>query len=141
VLLRCNYEEMTALAHGARAFLARDEGEEGGAVAAPPRSRAAVEALLPRLEGDMAVETLAVQRVIETALKAIVEYLHDEMDTAVVATHAADEGAVAAYFDYAHALTVLSRAREMGREMSGVIELVTGAQPTPEVALTFQFPD
>lgn len=141
MLLRCNYEEMTALAHGARAFLARDPGEGGGVVAAPPRSRAAVEALLPRLAGDVAVETLADQRVVEAALRTIVEYLHEEMDAVVVATHAADEDAVAAYFDYAHSLTVLSRAREMGREMAGVIELVTGAEPTPEVALTFQFPD
>lgn len=141
MLLRCNYEEMTALAHGARTLLARDDEEEGGAVAAPPRARAAIGALLPRLVGDVPVDTLADQQVVETALSAIVEHLHEELDSAVLAAHAADEEAVSAYFDYAHALTVLSRAREMGREMSAVIELVTGSRPTPEVALTFQFPD
>ena len=141
MLLHCNFEEMTALAHGARSFLSRDDGEGGGAVAAPPRARSAVEALLPRLHGDIGVETLADQEAVERALAAIVEHLHDEMDAAVLAAHAADEDAVAAYFDYAHSLTVLSRAREMGREMRAVIELVSGSEPTPELALTFQFPD
>lgn len=141
MLLRCNFEEITAVAHGARAFLVREHEGESGAVAAPARSRAVVEALVPRLTGDMVVETLAEQQAIEAALAVIVESLRVEMDAAVLAAHAADEMAVAAYFDYAHALTLLSRAREMGREMAAVIELVTGAPPTSEVALTFQFPD
>jgi hypothetical protein len=141
VLLRCNFEEVMALNHGAHAFLSREDEGGGCAVVAPPESRAAVEALLHRLEGDLEVETLADQQGLSTAITAIVNCLRADMETAVLAMHPADEGAVAAYFEFAHALTVQTRIEEVGREMSAMIELVTGHEPTPEMALTFQFPD
>jgi hypothetical protein len=140
VLLRCNFEEVTALNHGAHAILSR-EGEEAWVVTAPPGSRSAVEALIPRLDGDLEVETLADQQEVALAISTIVDFLRDEMETSVLAMHPADEGAVAAYFDFAHALTVQGRVEEVGREMAAVIELVTGQQPTPEMVFTFQFPD
>ena len=56
-------------------------------------------------------------------------------------THAADEAAVSAYFDFAHAFSVAGRIREMAAEMEDVIELVNGDTPSPEAARTFEFPD
>jgi hypothetical protein len=62
------------------------------------------------------------------------------MDLFIITSHPADETAVASYFLYAHALTVLARVTEMGQEMEALIEVVTGAPATPEVAATFLFP-
>jgi hypothetical protein len=79
VILQCNYEELRALREGARVFL--DAGEESGvcAVAAPPEERQRVRALLPRLEGDVGVPTLADQMALEAAVEAIVSCLRTEM--------------------------------------------------------------
>lgn len=137
--LHCNFEELSALSHGAHSLLS--EGDEAEcAVAAPTASRAAVEAFMPRMESWVEVSTLMEQRGMESALVAIVECLRIEMDWAITTTHAADEQAVAAYFDYAHAFSVLARVREIGREMEAMIELVTGGAPTAEVARDFMFP-
>jgi hypothetical protein len=140
VILHCNYEEINALRAGARTVLGR--APEGlHAVAAPPRGRAEVEALLPRLEGDFAFHTLSDIRRVEAAVDAIVSSLRAEMDALVLATHPAHEGAVAAYFDFAHALAVLGRLREMEGEMEAVIEVVTGTAADEDVAQEFVFPD
>ena len=64
VILYCNYEELAALKAGARVVLER-EPPAGGPVLAPPETRAHVEALLPRLEGDLSVSTLAELRVVQ----------------------------------------------------------------------------
>jgi len=140
VLLRCNFEEVTALNHGAHAILSRAEGKGVWVATAPPGSRSAVEALVPRLDGDLEVDTLADQQEVALAVSTIVDFLRDEMESTVLATHPADEGAVAAYFEFAHALSVQGRVEEVGREMAAVIELVTGQRPTPEMVVTFQFP-
>jgi hypothetical protein len=140
VILYFNYEELTALRAGAQVLLDRDEPSYGS-VLAPPESRARVEALLPRLEGDISLSTLEEVRGVLTAIEAIVECLRVEMESTVVATHAADEGAVAAYFDFAHGFTVQHRVGEMATEMEALIELVTGGRPTDGTARTFQFPD
>jgi hypothetical protein len=141
VILQCNYEELRALKQGARVFLGA--GEEAGAcaVAAPPEERARVEALLPRLDGDVGIPTLAEQIALEEAVDAIVVCLRSEMEAHVVATHPADEVAVAAYFDFAHALAVLGRLRQIGSEMRALIEVVTGAPADERVATAFRFPD
>ncbi len=140
MILYVNYEELTALRSGAHALL---QGEDGGecAVLAPTEERARVEAFMSRLEGDISVSTLDELRTVEKAILAIVECLRVEMDTAVLATHAAHEGAVAAYFDYAHGLTVVRRIDAMASEMAALIELVTGEAPTPETSRSFRFPD
>ncbi len=140
VILYCNYEELAALKAGARVVLER-EPPAGGPVLAPPETRAHVEALLPRLEGDLSVSTLAELRVVQSAVEAIVETLRAAMEATVVASHPADEGAVSAYFDFAHGFTVAQRIREMASEMRALIELVTGAEPTAETERTFYFPD
>jgi hypothetical protein len=140
VILHFNYEEIQALRAGARAFLGH-ETVSPAAVLAPSETRAQVEALLPRLVGDLSFSTLAELRVVQGAVDAVVESLRVQMESMVLATHAADEDAVSAYFDFAHALTVAHRIDEIASEMEAMIELVTGEAPTDAAARTFQFPD
>ena len=141
MILRCNYEEVEALKGGARALLDRAPGSAPVVVVAPPESRARVEALLPRLKGDLSVSTLAELRAVHVAVETIVEHLREEMEAHVLASHAADESAVNAYFAFAHAFTVASRIRELGEEMEAIVELVTGGSPSAEALRTFRFPD
>jgi hypothetical protein len=139
MILHCNFEELGALKTGATALLA--EGRRGGApVAAPPVGRVEIQSLLPRLEGDLVIETLAEQQRVMKAVRAIVGHLREEMDLFIITSHPADESAVSSYFFYAHALAVLARLAEMGQEMEALIEVVTGEPPTREVAETFLFP-
>lgn len=140
MILQFNYEELTALRSGATGLLREDE-PVGGAVVAPPEKRARVEALVGMLDGDLALDSLAEVREVQVAVDSIVSWLRQEMESAVVATHAADESAVAAYFDFAHAFTVSHRISEMAKEMTALIELMTGAPPTPQSAREIQFPD
>jgi hypothetical protein len=139
MILTVNYEEMLSLRVGARAVL--NDGPMGGvAVAAPPEDRARV-AALPPLDGDLSVGTLVELGPLEEGVETIVNALRIAMDEEIVATHPASETAVASYFDYAHALSVLDRIQEMRGEMESVIEVVTGAPPDDQVAGTFVFPD
>ena len=140
MILYISYEEVQALRQGARSFL-RDKGTGAGGVAAPPAARAEVSAFEERLVGDLDLDTLAEQRALASALSSIVECLRVEMETLVGETHPAHEGAVAAYFDYAHALSVLTRVREMGNEMEAMIEVMTGRPADAGTAATFHFPD
>ncbi len=140
MILHCDFEELGALRQGAQAFLAREAGE-GSFVAAPPEEAFLVEALLPRLSGDLAIRTLEEQRKLLKAVSAIVGTLREEMDLSILAAHPADEGAVASYFLFAHAYSVLGRLSEMGQEMEALIEVLTGAPPTPQAMRTFVFPD
>jgi hypothetical protein len=140
MILRCNFEELGALRRGASGLLMEGPGD-ASAVVAPPEGLEEVEALFPRLRGDLSIETLSEQRRVLRGIIAIVSRLKEEMDNSVLATHPADELAVSSYFHYAHALAVLNRVSELGREMEALIEVVTGAPATPEVAATFRFPD
>jgi len=140
VILYCNYEELTALLAGARTYLDRDE-PGGGGVLAPSEERVHVEAFVDLLEGDISLSTLAEVRDAQSGLFAIVECLRLEMEYGIVTTHPAHEGAVAAYFDFAHGFTVARRLDQMANEMSALIELVTGEPPTADTARSFQFPD
>jgi hypothetical protein len=140
VILQCNYEELRALKAGAGMVL-RPDASQPCPVLAPPAERAQVEALVPALESDVSIGTLAEQAEVETAVRTIVACLRAEMDAAVVATHAADEVAVACYFDFAHGLSVLARLEEMGDHMRALIEIVTGTPPDDVLAASFAFPD
>lgn len=140
MILHCNYEEVEALRGGARALLG-EPGRSTSAVLAPPESRARVEALLPRLVGDLSLSTLDELRGVRIAIDAIVEHLREEMESTILATHAAEESAVTAYFAFAHGFTVLHRVSEIAEEMEAIIGLVTGDSPTPETVRTFRFPD
>lgn len=140
MLVRCNYEEVSALKHGARAYLEGHDGDEG-VVAGPSVDHASVTALVPRLVGDLTLTTLEDLRSVQTAVEAIVVLLRVEMETTVAATHPADEQAVASYFDFAHAFAVQARLAEMGNEMEVLIELMTGQPATDDQAREFVFPD
>lgn len=140
MILHLSYEELSALKAGAGACL-KGEGVGEASVLAPPEERARIEALLPRLVGDCSISTLHEARGVQIAVQAIVECLRVEMEAVVLATHAADEVAVAAYFDFAHALVVADRISEIVAEMSAMIELVTGHVPTVDTARDFRFPD
>lgn len=142
MILRVNYEEIQALRAGAKSFLAHaDSASHRGGVLAPTESRARVEALVHRLQGDLSLGTLDELRKVQTGVAAIMESLRVELESAVLATHPADEAAVAAYFDFAHGLSVASRLRDMAEEMEAMIELVCGEAPSLEAARTFRFPD
>lgn len=141
MILHVNYEEVRALRSGARTLLGRDPGTSSAPVLAPPESRARVEDLERRLAGDLSLGSLEEVRNVGVAVEAIVEFLRAEMEAAVLATHAAGEEAVAAYFDFAHALTVSNRLDEISAEMRALIELVTGHPPDAETARSFRFPD
>ena len=138
MILHFSYEELRALRTGADVFL---EGEGATTGGVPPESRARVEALQPLLHGDLSLSTLEELWGVQTAVTAIVECLRTEMESLVVAMHAADEGAVASYFDFAHAFIVSHRIGELASEMAALIELVTGSPPTNESVRDFQFPD
>lgn len=140
MILRFNYEEVTALRHGGETLLHHGSGQES-AVAAPSPSRAVVGAFLGQLEGDLSLSTLEEQMRVESAVRAIVGVLRAEMEAAVAQAHPADETAVASYFDFAHALSVLSRVEDMGREMRAIIEITTGTPPSAEETREFVFPD
>ena len=140
MILRCNFEELNALKRGATGLLAEGSGERS-VVVAPPEGLEEVEALFPRLHGDLSMETLSEQRRVEKGIEAIVSRLREEMDGSILATHPAEESAVSSYFFYAHALGVLRRVMELGREMEALIEVVTGSPADPRVASTFRFPD
>jgi hypothetical protein len=140
VILYCNYEELTALKAGARVLLDRAEADSERARLSP-RLRADVENLLPLLDGDISLSTLGEVLSVERAVIAIVRHMRVDMETKVVVTHPAEEGAVAAYFDFAHGFVVEHRVREMAAEMEALIELVTGEEPTREAVGSFDFSD
>ena len=140
MVLYISYEEVQAIRLGARSFLG-DETHGVCAVATPPAARAEVSALVERLVGDLDVDTLAEQRALALALSSIVECLRVEMEALVGETHPAHEGAVGAYFDYAHSLSVLQRLREMGSEMEAMIEVMTGSPVDGVAEASFHFPD
>lgn len=140
MILHCNYEELRALRAGARAVLDASP-ESGCGQTLSPTGRANVEALLPHLDGDMAFQTLSELQLAASAVETVVACLRVEMDSFVISTHPAHEGAVAAYFDFAHALAVLGRLREAEHEMEAMIEVMTGGPATERSSKEFVFPD
>jgi hypothetical protein len=140
MILHCTFEELSALGAGGERVLA-EAGSGASVVAAPPEVIADVEALMPRLIGDLSVTTLAEQQSIARAVTFIVAELKQRLDAQILDTHPADEYAVGAYFDYAHALSVQDRVIRVGKEIAAVIELLTGAPPTPDMVRNFTIPD
>ncbi|HEX6694729.1 MAG TPA: hypothetical protein VF035_08545 [Longimicrobiales bacterium] len=138
MILYCNFEELAAVSAGGNRLVAMAIGGDHP-VLAPPQALADLEALLPRLIGDIEVATLQDQRALERALELLVTDLGTRMDEAILAEHAAAEDAVLAYFDYAHVRSVLDRVERMGAKMEGIIELATGVPADEETARTFIF--
>ena len=139
MILTCNYEELTVLRCGAQACL--EARPTSGSDSTPSAMRVAVESLLVRLTGDLSLSTLGEQMEVERAVHAIVEYLRSEMDLRVLETHPAAEPSVAAYFDFAHALSVLGRVRDIGKGMSVLVEVMNGGPQDEEAIRSFVFPD
>lgn len=125
MILHCNFEELRAL-EAASELIVADAHAQPAAVAAPPESLVMVEQLLPRLTGDMSIETLQDQRMVHRAVQFIVGDLHRRMDERIIEAHPADEEAVALYFDYGHSRSVLHRLDLMGTEMEAIVELIGG---------------
>ena len=126
MILHCNFEELRALASASEMILS-DAYARAGAVVAPPESVGMVELLVPRLVGDMSIETLDDQRRVQGAVSFICRDLHRRLDDKIIETHAAHEEAVALYFDYGHSRSVLHRLTEMGNEMEAIVELIGGS--------------
>ena len=140
MILHCTYEELAALSAGGERVLA-EAGSGVSVILAPPEVIADVEALLPRLAGDLSVTTIAEQQAVARAVTFIVAELKQRMDALVVETHPADEYAVGAYFDYAHALSVQDRVARLGAEMHAIADLLTGSPPSREIMRDFTIPD
>lgn len=140
MILHCTYEELSALSAGGERVLA-EAGSGVSVVVAPPEVIADVEALLPRLIGDLSLTTIADQQSIARAVTFIVAELKQRMDVLVLETHPADEYAVGAYFDYAHALSVQDRVARLGAEMHAIAGLLHGSPVTPDVLSSFTIPD
>jgi hypothetical protein len=136
VILHCNFEELRALS-SAIELMATEAGRYGAAVSAPPEGVAKVEQLLPRLTGDVSIESLDDQRRVREAVGILVADLHRRMDDKVLEFHPAHEEAVALYFDYAHGRTVLHRLDRMGAQMEAIIDLISGDRSTAGLS----FPD
>ncbi len=138
MILRCSYEELTALTNGIESVLA---SYDGGGVAAPPEVVADVEALLPRLSGDLSVRTYARQQTLERVIALVTAYLQERMESAITEEHVGSESAVLAYFDFGHVLAMRERVARMGAEMRAMIELMTGSSPDDATTRTISFPD
>jgi hypothetical protein len=140
VILHCTFEELAALSAGAERVLAEASGA-GVAVAAPPEVVADLEALGPRLTGDLSITTLADARGIARAMLYVLSDLKARMDSLILTENPASERTVQAYFEYAHVLSVEDRLRRIADQMAALIELMTGAPPTELTARTMAFPD
>lgn len=135
MILHCNFEELRALA-SASEVIVMDAHARSGGVAAPPEELGMVEQLLPRLTGDMSIETLDDQRRVHGAISFIVEELHRRLDDQIITTSPGSEEALNLYFDYGHSRTVLHRLNLMGTEMAAIIDLIAGGN-----AAGITFPD
>ncbi|MGH7500961.1 MAG: hypothetical protein ACREL7_04315 [Longimicrobiales bacterium] len=129
MMLNCSFEELAAL----DAAVERVRGSVGvGGVAAPPAALHDVDALAPRLTGDLDIEKLAEQESVQRALEFLLAEARERTDTLILEQYPAAEDAVQAYFEYAYVLTVLDRVRQMGDEMRAIIDLMTGSQTDPD---------
>jgi hypothetical protein len=126
VILHCNFEELRALTSASEMIVA-DGYAHPGPAAAQPEGLVMVEQLLPRLVGDVSIETLPDQRSVQRAVRFICGELHRRMDERIIDAHPADEEAVALYFDYGHSRTVLHRLDLMGAEMEAIADLIGGS--------------
>ena len=137
MILYCNFEELAALNAAVTRALEAPAGEHP--VVAPPQAIADLEMLLPRLIGDLTVESLADQAALRRAVSSVTDDLRCRLDAVILDQHPAAEDAVLAYFDFAHALSVLDRLDAMGREMAAIAEVMTGQAATSEAAQRFTF--
>jgi len=136
MILHCSYEELKAVTAGIERMLA--DADRGG-VAAPPDVLPDIEALAPRLDGDLDLESLTEQQSVERAIEAVLATAREYVDDAILDQHPAAESAVQAYFDFAHTLALYDRICRIGNEMRALIELMTGEPPSEETAGSIHF--
>jgi len=137
----CNYEEITALIQGGRAFVGEGFDAPSSALGPSEEDREAVVAFLPLLSRDLDFDTLAEQASAETAVEHIVRHLREVMEDRVRVTHPAAEEAVAAYFDFAHALSVQAKLQEIGDEMRALEEVLTASLAGPDLSPAYPVSD
>jgi hypothetical protein len=137
MILHCNFEELRALASAGETVVLAAEAQSAGSVSAPAEGVAKVEMLLPRLTGDIGIETLDDQRRVRHAVSVIVNDLHSRLDQKIIEFNPAHEDAVTLYFDYGHSRSVLYRLDQMGTEMEAIVDLITGGHPELGGAITF----
>ncbi|HSJ08677.1 MAG TPA: hypothetical protein VK928_02160 [Longimicrobiales bacterium] len=140
MILFLSFEELSALGASAEQVLAAGS-VAGHGIVAPPQFLAEVENFAQRLTGDIAVENIDDQRTMERVVDHLVASCRVRMDDMILMQHAAAESAVAAYFEYAHVLTVARRLRGIGLEMAALVELMTGDDPDSDAARRFSFPE
>src|SRR5690554_4361087 len=98
MILHCTFEELSVMSAAAERVLA---AADSGGVAAPPQVITDIEALAPRLTGDIGVEYLAEVQSIQRAARYMLDEARERTDSLILAQHPAAEAAVLAYFDYA----------------------------------------
>ena len=136
MILHCNFEELRALTAASEMIVA-DAHDHRGAVAGSSDEVGTVERLLPRLIGDVSIETLDDQRRVQRAVSFICRELLHRLDDQIIATNPANEDAVSLYFDYGHSRAVLHRLDLMGAEMEAIIDLIYGGSATASGSVTF----
>lgn len=137
MIFRISYEEVAALNSAAERLLT-PHGDVP--VVAPPEVMAEIESRLP-LGGDLSMGTLAEQRRLLAAVEYVLDHLKRRMDAILVDQYVGSDDAVNAYFDYANVLTIRARLLEAGREMTAMLEVITGGAVTAEAAESIAFPD
>jgi hypothetical protein len=140
VILYLSFEELTALSAEAERALDAS-ASTGHGIAAPPQLLAEVEQFAQLLTGDVAVTTLDQQRSMRRVIDHLLDACRVRMDTLVLDQHPAAEGAVAAYFDYAHVLSASSRVDRLGTEMEVLLQVMTGEDPDSDAGRRFSFPE
>lgn len=139
MILYLNFEEIAALSATARDVLGA--GASGHGVIAPPRIDAEVEQFVDSLSGDIGVHSLAEQQRALRVVRHLLQHCRIRMDHEILEEHPAAETAVAAYFTFAHMLTVERRVVVMGEEMAKLVRLMTGEDPDSDTGRRFSFPD
>jgi hypothetical protein len=140
VILYLSFEELAALGSCAERVLFANAAT-GHGIAAPPQLVADVEQFAQRLESEISIATLEDHRTLQLVVGELLDRCRAAMDEAVIMQHAAAESAVAAYFEYAHVLTVSHRLQAMGDEMAAIVQLMTGDDPDSESGRRFSFPE
>ncbi|NJD09283.1 MAG: hypothetical protein FIB01_02185 [Gemmatimonadetes bacterium] len=138
MILHCDFEELAALAAATGRTL--EAAGHQPAVTAPPQAIVELEALLPRLVGDIAIDTLAEQSSLRRAIAFLTDELRARLDRIILEQHPAAEDAVLAYFEYARVLTVLERLDRIGHDMAALVELLTGEPAGAESTQHMSFP-
>ena len=136
--LYLSFEELAALGSCAERLLLANS-VSGHGIAAPPQLVADVEQFSHRLTGDIPIASLEDQRTLQLVVRNLLDRSRAAMDEAVIVQHAAAESAVAAYFEYAHVLTVSNRLAAIGEEMAALVHLMTGEDPESESGRRFSF--